>query len=260
MRRGEPMTFSKRHLISAFIFSASLITKVFAEDLPKGNETGNRLAPSEALVKMIDEQNVFVIDKEKMGCPSIVQLRKNNNASFAKGKLEEGDILFELDGYKAYENEELTWDNFTHENHRFVFKPKLKGKSKNLGDGCSIMAGIACRYDYQTTSGDSVKFEASARIYSIAMIASIDSSVQINPEKKRITYFFKGNGVDDLICDYGPAPTTVKAKVLTYKANREAERMKNENSLKVNNSNRANIKNVDGESKKISSGSKTISK
>lgn len=248
-------------LIFSFLLTTSLFSHSMAQDLPKGNETGNRLAPSEALSKMIKEETVFKIDKEYDRCPSIIQLQQFDGSGFANGrKAEKDDIPFRLGGYKEEKNR-MDYDHFTHGNYHFIFKPKLKGKSKNFSDGCSIAGGIACRSDYQITGKHSVQFEGSARIYMLAGVISADSLVEVNPEKKTVTYTFKANDIDDVVCQYSVAPSETKSKVAAFNTQREAEELAYEESMKVNNTSRSSVKEVDQRSPAANSpASKTQSK
>lgn len=233
---------SSLRFIFSFLLATSIFSQSMAQDLPKGNETGNRLAPAEALSKMIKEETVFKIDKEHDRCPSIIQLQQFDGSGFANGrKAEKDDIPFRLGGYKEEKNR-MDYDHFTHENYHFIFKPKLKGKSKNFSDGCSIAGGIACRSDYQITGKDSVQFEGSARIYMLAGIISADTSVDVNPEKKTVTYTFKANDIDDVVCQYSVAPLGTKSKVTTFNVQKAADNLAYEKSMKVNDTNRSSVK------------------
>lgn len=244
------MKLTNAFIVSTILFS-TFVTQAFSEDLPKGNETGNRDISAEALEKMIKEGAVYKIDKADKACPPIIQLKQFDGKSFTNGrKVGKGDIAFSLYGFKEEKNE-LEYDHFTHENNRFVFKPTLKGKSKNLSDGCSLGAGIGCRSDYQQTTKESVVFEGRVRHFVVFSLlemglVSMDTSVVINTEKNTISYTYTGNDIDDINCSYKIAPSGLKSKVASYSAQKEAEDLAYEKKmLSTNDTNRSAVKEVD---------------
>lgn len=230
--------FLKKHFICLMVLGSSSGQVMAAE-------VSSKLSPADALAKMIKEEVVFKIDKENEACPNIIQVKQFNGRGFVHGrKPDDGDVPFELDGF-VEEGKDLDYDNFTHENNRFVFKPKLKGKSKNLSEGCSMSSMIACRSDYQNTKDDSIEFTAKARIYTLSGIMSMDNLVQVNPEKQQITYVFKANGIDDISCQYNVASSDLKNKVSKFTTRKKAERLAYEKELSMDDTNRSAVKEVE---------------
>lgn len=210
--------------------SGSRITRA-ADDDP--------ISSSEALKRVINNGNIYKIEKANQRCPSIIQMRKNDDGASSQKK-ESGDIPFRANGFEKKDGH-ISYGYFTHENDSFIFRPSItEGKSKTLERDCEFVLGVACRFNYQTTMKDYILFEGSAKILSIGMIGSNNVEFKFDSAANKISYLFKGNGIDDVVCNYGFAPNLSK-EIKDFLAEQEAARAAISN-RNADNSNRGAVK------------------
>jgi hypothetical protein len=194
---------------------------------------------TESLINVIRNGNTYKIDVANRRCPTIIQLEHDTYAD--PNKLEKGDIPFHIRGFEKKEGR-IIYGEFTHENENFNFRPSIKeGKNQTLERNCAFVLGFACRFAYQTTEKDSILFEGSAKILSIAMIDSLNVNFKFNSTTNSFSYILKSKGIDDVVCNYGSAPE-LKNDIASYLQEKKAEEATMSQPRNVDNSNRSNRK------------------
>lgn len=187
-----------------FICSIGIGANILAEDMPKGNETGNREISIAAatVLKNVNEGKTYKIDKKVEGCPEYVQLKKTKEQTSDK------ELSFYMDGYDKSDGVfNLQNSSFWRERSYFDYDlSKNEGKKVGKKDnGCGFVLGIGCSSQYQTTNKDSVVFESNSKVISLVMVAFVKSSVKFDTVKDKISY-----QVDETLCTYSAAPEVDK--------------------------------------------------
>lgn len=200
------MSFNKMTTLFKLILVLSTAHSrlVIADTTPQGNETGNRDLPlsTATILKVVNEEKTYKIDKKVEGCPEFVQLIKNPEKSSDK------NLKFSMAGYDKSDGVfSLQRSHFWSEHSYFDYDiVKKEGKLKDKESGCSFILGIGCNSRYQITNKDSIVFEGSAKVVSLAMIAFSNYSIKFDIANDKISYLFEANGVEDTLCTYSAAP------------------------------------------------------
>jgi hypothetical protein len=163
-------------------------------------------AVTDQFLEMIETGIPYKIQTAQMQCPSIILPVINENLPTQKLK---DDVPIELRGFEI-QNGRLSPDYFTHENHRILYRPGIPSNKRHKVSGdCLWGMGAGCNSSYQEEEDGVFKFYNSAKIVSLVMVAFSSRTIVFDSKKNTISYIFKGNGIDDVVCNYSPAPDMV---------------------------------------------------
>lgn len=144
------------------------------------------------LVQEVVNKTEFEQITHEKRCPKSIIPEISKDAQFLKP----GDEAIYLSSKEAGES-------FTHEGNRLYYRPGLKeGKTHVLDRNNEFVAGVAYTVRKQSVKGGIISSSYSAKIGSLAMIASTNYVLKYDSVSDTISYSFSGNGVEDVECTF----------------------------------------------------------